>query len=169
MEVWKDIKGYEGIYQVSNLGNIKNIESGYVRKGYINKGNGYVYITLSNKGKIKNKRIHRVVAEAFIPNYWKNPYVNHKDGDKTNNKVDNLEWVTPKENVEHAIKVLGVKYGHSTERPSQYRKVKRSDGKIFKSIKEAKKYMNNKNLHIAETCQGKHKTTGGFGWEYYEG
>lgn len=169
-EIWKNIKNFEN-YQVSNKGRIKNIRNNKIVNLHTNSKNGYVYVMLSNKNKKKCARLHRLVAEEFIPNLKNKPVVNHIDGNKLNNQADNLEWCTQKENVNHAIIKLGVKYGHDKGfvYEGQRKKVKRSDGMIFNSIKEAKEYMKNKNLHIAETCRGKHKTTGGYGWEYYKG
>lgn len=107
MEVWKDIRGYEGIYQISNLGRIKSLHRD-CRNGRIlnpaKNNSGYLRVALSNNGKIRYDSIHRLVAEAFISNPKKLPEVNHIDGNKLNNSVENLEWVTKGENQIHAYK-----------------------------------------------------------------
>lgn len=105
MEIWKDIKGYEGRYQVSSWGRVRNIQTGNIITPYKNE-KGYLKVYL-NKGNHKNAkfRINRLVAQAFIPNPYNLPQVNHKDGNKENNSYTNLEWVTNKENQVHASKL----------------------------------------------------------------
>ena len=99
-EVWKDIEGYEGRYQVSNLGRVKRVTTGRILKSCKNRG-GYLYVNLCKQGVVSNKRIHRLVAQAFIPNPENKSDINHIDEDKTNNTVTNLEWTTRKENLNH--------------------------------------------------------------------
>lgn len=122
-EIWKDIKGYEGRYQVSNTGKVKSLTREWVfgntnsvqRKEetivtqYVNKYK-YCCVLLSTNSKKKSIKVHRLVAIAFIPNPENKPQVNHKDGDKQNNNDWNLEWNTAKENVKHAYDT-GLKNG----------------------------------------------------------
>jgi len=118
-EIWKDIKGYEGYYQVSNFGIVKSLDR-YVKnvihgeillKGRIMpkkiSSKGYLQGRLSKDGKRTNIPIHRLIAMHFIPNPENKPHVNHIDGDKTNNNISNLEWVTQRENVTHYFKSIG--------------------------------------------------------------
>ena len=89
--MWKNIKGYEGLYQVSNYGRVKSLhKNGKIINGYID-GKGYMHVALSKNGKKKWFRMHRLVAQAFIPNHDNLPIINHKDENKLNNRVDNLE------------------------------------------------------------------------------
>ena len=112
MEIWKEIKGYEGLYQVSNCGRIKSLSHinnlGRLRPecilGSRLSDRGYHTAVLYNNGKPKSFRVHQLVAKAFIDNPLNKPHVNHLDGVKSNNFVDNLEWVTISENQKHAFK-----------------------------------------------------------------
>lgn len=104
VEIWKDIKGYEGKYQVSNLGRFKNLLTNFVYKS--RDENTYNQIQMNINGEYTAKYLHRLVAKTFIPNPNNKKEVNHIDGNKSNNKVENLEWCTRKENVKHYNKVL---------------------------------------------------------------
>lgn len=113
-EIWKDIPSLKGKYQASNLGRIRSIEH-YIKSNFHNckqvkrkgkilkqfKGN-YYSISINENGKIKRKFVHRLVASAFIPNPRNKPCINHKDGNKYNNNIENLEWCTIQENTKHA-------------------------------------------------------------------
>ena len=117
-EIWKDIKGYENLYQVSNLGNVRvldrHVNSGIKynnkvkRKGQILKQflkkNGYLQVVLSNNNTRKYIAVHRLVAETFLQNTHNLPQVNHKDENKLNNCVDNLEWCTAKYNCNYGTR-----------------------------------------------------------------
>lgn len=110
-EEWRAVTGYEGLYEVSNLGNIINVKRNrLLRPGYVY---GYQSVSLSKHNIRCTKRLHRLIAKAFIPNPENKPAVNHIDGNKANNAVSNLEWVTDKENTHHAMS-LGTM--HSGER-----------------------------------------------------
>lgn len=107
-EIWKDIAGYEGVYQISNYGRVKSLPRRHISTmTRIIKPSmtlsGYLYVSLKNREKIKRFKIHRLVAQAFIPNSENKPTINHKDGNKFNNCVDNLEWQTQAENNQHAV------------------------------------------------------------------
>ena len=99
-EIFKDIPGYEGRYQVSNLGNVRSMRTMKIRQPCPHT-KGYLKTDLRKDGKREMAFIHRLVALTFIPNPDNLPEVNHKDGDKTNNRVENLEWVTTQQNAIH--------------------------------------------------------------------
>ena len=101
-EVWKDIPGYEGAYQVSNLGNVYSCKRCRPMRPH-DKGSGHLIVLLRKDNKPKTHPVHRLVAAAFIPNPHKLPVVHHKDDNPQNNRADNLEWCTQKENVHYTI------------------------------------------------------------------
>lgn len=175
-EIWKDIKGYEGLYQVSNFGRVKSIpRNGTILKERILQPKiskqGYYEVNLNNKYKRKMMKVHRLVAEAFIFNYNNLPFVNHKDFNTLNNNVKNLEWVTPKENTLYSKKLgrYNNSYKLKMKRVNQYNK----QGELIKtwnSITEASKMLNIDKGHISACCKHKknYNTSGGYRWEYAE-
>ena len=183
MENWKDIKGYEGFYQVSDCGRIKSLE----RDVYHPRGNvirhmeekilvqrigkvGYAYVSLCLNGKVKNEYVHRLVATAFIENPENKPQVNHIDEVKTNNAVSNLEWCDSKYNIN---------YGTRTTRAiKNCRSFKLGDNprakpvfceelnKTFDCAKRAEEELGIWKSAICRVCKGELNTTGGFHWRY---
>ena len=112
IEIWKDVIGYEGLYQVSNLGNVKRVNSFLgVNKKYLNgyflkpldNGKGYLRIKLTKNNESKRIMLHRIIACSFIDNPNNKKVVNHIDFNKKNNSISNLEWCSQKENVNHAV------------------------------------------------------------------
>lgn len=103
-EIWKPIKDYEGFYEVSNLGRVRSVRRNIVMSG-VKRKDGYVSYNFVRDGITRGKLVHRLVAETFIPNHQNKPEVNHIDGNKQNNNVKNLQWVTPSENQRHAIEI----------------------------------------------------------------
>ena len=115
MELFKFIEDTEQIYSVSNHGNIRNNTTEYILKPFITE-RGYlqVNIAFSSRPKRITIDVHRLVARAFVENPYNKPYVNHKDGNKLNNIAVNLEWVTPKENNDHAVSIGLIKSGEDS-------------------------------------------------------
>lgn len=116
IEEWKSIPGYEGLYEISSYGRVRSLERFYIRQNVImvhkpeiilspvKDGFGYLQVGLHCNGKQKIIKVHRLVAQAFIPNPDNFPQINHKDEDKTNNNVDNLEWCTAKYNINYGTR-----------------------------------------------------------------
>lgn len=126
-EVWKDVKGYEGYYQVSNMGRVKSLFTGNIMKTYTS-NHGYISLRLArcNYGKTKLVLLHRIVAEAFIPNPDNLPQVGHKDETKTNNRDDNLEWTLSCDNnntEKHRERISKGRRGSKLSQPPKYNKV----------------------------------------------
>lgn len=156
---WISVEGYER-YSVNEYGIVKNNETGMILLPIKNKA-GYLTVCLYN-GEKKTVRIHRLVAKAFIPNPENKPFINHKNGIKTDNRVCNLEWVTSSENNLHKCRVLGKK---STNEPNPKISVKCVEtGETFNSMSDAARKYKTQPIHISECCRGKRKTAGGLHW-----
>ena len=157
-EEWRDIKGFEGLYQVSNWGNVRRIigkKERIVKQSPNNQG--YLRLTLCKNNVKYPKRVHRLVAEAFLPNPDNLPEVNHKDECKTNNRVDNLEWCTAQYNHDYSQSIPIIQYS--------------KDGvfiKVWKSMREAARELNIQQGHIGKCCKNLYgfKTAGGYIWRY---
>jgi hypothetical protein len=178
MEVWKDVIGYEELYQVSDLGRVKR-KLGYQSKQerilkHIDNGTGYKCVCLSKHSKIKRIYVHRLVALNFLTNTEKKEEVNHIDGKKDNNKLTNLEWVTRSENHYHRYKVLnqrGVNYGKTGDKNWRSKPVKKLDLnnnviKIYPAVMEAMRQTGINESSIRACIYGKQKTAGGYKWTY---
>ena len=178
MEIWKDIKGFEGLYKVSEKGSIYSIPRPGTKGGILKyKYDGdYYRVSLYKDGVGKQFLVHRILMETFVPNPLKKPQVNHIDGDKTNNDLNNLEWVTKSENQLHAyatgLQKVNIVEAHKVRHEQTKRKVMQlsMDGKelkTFNSIKEAAKHIGRKDgTHISAVARGKRNSTGGFKWKY---
>lgn len=186
IEEWKDIKGYEGLYQVSNLGRIKSLSRNNT-KGKILKltkdKRGYYFVTLSKNNVVEKVMIHRVVAKIFLLNTENKSQVNHIDGNKTNNCVENLEWCTPKENIRHAwdngLCRMTINHINSAKKIGKIngslgkKKINQYDGnnnfiKQWGSIIEASNFYSIDRGNITKCCKGNRKKVGGFIWKYAE-
>lgn len=171
-EIWKDIKGYEGLYQVSNLGRVKSLQM-YAKGGYkrrikilkpCNNGNGYHIVYLMKDKKRSVNYIHRLVAQAFVTNLNNFSCINHIDENRQNNRADNLEWCTYKYNNNygnHNLKLSSSKRKLVNQYDKDMNLIKTWDG-----IQNAMKKTNCG--HIVECCKGQIKSSGGYIWRYHE-
>lgn len=166
-EIWDNVRGYEGTYLVSTYGRVLSApRNGTKSEWHIMSPHyvrGYIQYELSKNNATRAIKAHRIVAEAFLPNPENKREINHIDGDKHNNSLDNLEWVTPSENHLHASYVLkkGIRRVNQLSR----------DGKllnIWSSIKEAGKALNICSGDISRAAAGKRQTAGGYKWRYAE-
>lgn len=203
-EIWKDVPGYEGLYQVSNMGRVKSLErtremnlpdhttapvNERIRK--FGKSLGYQNVTLSKDGINKHFRVHKLVAMTFIPNPRLCTQINHKNGDKHDNRVENLEWCTPKENICHAretglIKttpsfkghhhtkeaIRRIKDGNKWGTSKRHRVIDQYDydGILFlrtwHGFVEIKKTLGFNGQNVQACCNGRIKHAYGYSWRY---
>jgi hypothetical protein len=175
-EIWKDIKGYEGLYQISNLGRIKSLDKkdsigrkikGKLMRNIVRK-DGYFGIILSKDGKAKDFLIHRLVAQAFVLNKDNYKEVNHKDECKQNNNATNLEWCNRKYNVNYGN---ANKERRKTLLNRNGKKIKQYDKnrgliEYYESLGDANRKTGINISHISQCCNKKRKTAGGYIWEY---
>ena len=167
-EIWKPVRNYEGLYEVSNLGRVKSLNYKRTGKERILKagksGNGYLQVNLYKDGNREQPLVHRLVATAFLDNADNLPEVNHKDEDKTNNCVENLEYCS---------RLYNMNYGTGSKRSAEKRSkpvfsVDKKSGLImwWESAKEAERCTGINNGNIINCCQGRQKSAGGHIWFY---
>ena len=164
-EIWKDIKDYEGLYQVSNLGRVKRITTGRVLKP-LKHANGYLMVKLSKNSIVYTKTVHRLVAEAFIPNPEHKSEINHIDENKTNNNVSNLEWMTRKENINHGTRTERMSKTQSI--PIIATNIKTGESKEFYGARECARQLGLTHGNITSVLKGRYKQTGGYTFKYKE-
>lgn len=192
IEVWKDVKGYEGLYQVSNLGRVKSFDC-YVNYKNIKKRlikgkllipvtiKGHSRVVLYKNQKRENRFVHRLVAEAFKPNPENKPYIDHINTSPWDNAVWNLEWVTSKENQNNPLTLKHFseakkgeknywygKYGkdHHRSKPIMQFNLNGNFIKEWECIYEIERELGIKHNNIIKVCKGERKTAGGYVWKY---
>lgn len=179
-EIWKDIEGYENLYKISNFGNIISKRYWLLNK-YIYKerkikptiaNNGYIRVSLTKDKKVKYVNIHRLVAQAFIPNPDNLPCVNHIDGNKENNRVDNLEWCTHSYNNKEAYRI-GLRKAYRGKDNCRSRAILQYDlsGNFIKewdSLSQITKKLGYDYTCVLRCCKGKYKKSYGCIWKYKE-
>lgn len=188
MEIWKDVPDYEGLYKASNYGNVKRCEKICWRgKNYKTKVilperqikgslvKGYWVIGLWKKGKVHNQAVHRIIAKTFIPNPENKPQIDHIDGNRLNNRVENLRWVTDKENVNNPITLKrksvaamgNYMKGRFGALHHNSKKVKCIEtGSVFCGFAEASRKTGISAFGISLVANGKRQTAGGYHWQY---
>ena len=182
-EVWKDIEGYEGLYQVSNLGKVKSLEridslGRVVHEKILNQcfdsKKRYLMVTLSKGGIHKKILVHLLVGKAFIKGYKKGLQIDHKDTMTTNNKANNLKWVTKSENMLNPLTRINnsngqikrfLKYNPNCKKVIQ-KSLTGETIKIWESLKEAAKHIGVCHQTLSDACMGRQKTSKGYIWEY---
>lgn len=184
-EIWKPIKNYEYLYEVSNYGRVKSLNFNHTKKEGILKqdGKSYLQVTLFKNKKRNKELVHRLVAEAFIQNPNNLPYINHKDRNVKNNCVylnkdgtvnlekTNLEWCTQKYNVNYdgclERRAIAQRNNNCSKQINQYT----LNGEFIKewpSTKEIQRTLGIHHSNISKCCKGEHKTAGGYIWKFKE-
>lgn len=161
-EVWRDIPSLAN-YQASSLGNIRH--KGHASRRLQLNNSGYLYVGVRVNGRFVNFRVHRLVAETFLPKIDGKNHINHIDGNKTNNSIDNLEWCTASENEVHKVQVLGKK---QIPPVNTSRVIDTDTGIVYESVKAAAEATGADSHHIGEVASGKRKSTKGRHFVYAE-
>ena len=183
MENWKDIENYEGLYQISDCGRVKSLARDiYCQNGTFHhhmeekilvqriEKHGYARVNLYLNGESKTMKVHRLVAEAFIPNPENKPQVNHKDENPLNNCVDNLEWCTASYNVNYGTRTARAVQNRRYPKLGNHPRAKQvfcvELNKTFDCAKRVEEELGIWETSIIKVCKGKGKTAGGFHWKY---
>lgn len=164
----KNVAGFDG-YLVDNLGNVYSQKRKKLIKRVLKIGRGYYRLGLWQNGICSYKAVHRLVAETFIPNPENKSQVNHKNGIKTDNRVENLEWSTPSENTKHAYAVLGVRQKQGKSSPFSKIVLQIKNNQVmaeYYGLKEAERQTGIFATHICAVCKKKAKSAGGYQWKY---
>lgn len=170
MEIWKEVSDNSN-YLVSNTGRVRRVGSD--KDHSVRNNKGYLVTDLYKNGSRSTVRVHRLVAEHFIPNPYNKPEVNHIDGNKKNNDMSNLEWVTKEENCRHAwdnnlarpsYGMLGKSNPNSGRKGIPFRIVE--TGEVFNTLQECEEKINGNNRHINDCLRGRQRTHRGFHFEY---
>lgn len=169
-EQWLDIPGYEGLYQISNFGRVKSFYFKNPRILKPHKVKGYSNVELYKNKKKKQFYIHRLVMENFCPIENMNVLdVNHKDEDKSNNHISNLEWMTHKDNLNYGSRAEKARMKMQGKNSSRSKKVRCIEKDvIYEALREAERQLGIPATNISKACKGKIKTAGGYHWEYVE-
>ena len=173
-EIWKDVVGYEGKYQISNMGRVKSLkyrqkECSQIIKPICNL-DGYYFVNLYKDGINKKQRIHRMVAEAFIPNLENKSEVDHINTIRTDNRAENLRWVTRKENCNNKLtKEKRIKCMIGKNIGNQGKKVKcLNTNEVFVSAGDAARRLGLHRTNVSRCCNGEFKQVKGYRFEYYK-
>lgn len=180
MDLWKDIPNFEGLYQANTNGEIRSFYTNIILKQEISK-NGYCKVMLCKNKQRKLLSVHRIIARTFLKNYDEKLQVNHINGIKTDNRVENLEMVTAKENMIHSFKnklqkpktgeehPLYKKYGKENKTSKKVVQYDMNNNfiKIWDSIMDVERVLGINNSNISSCCNGNKKSAGGFKWEHY--
>lgn len=174
MEIWKDIKNYEWLYQISNLWRLKSLGNSRTRKEKIKKTRlnhwWYEYVFLNKAWVRKQLRIHRLISEYFLPNPYNKPYINHKNWIRNDNRLENLEWCTNSENILHSVNILKNKHwrywsNYKTKKINQFT----LDWDLIKSwmsMRDINKCLGINTWNISNVCNWIRKSTGGYVFKY---